>query len=182
MGQIVVGYDGSDCGKAALDRGAASWPRSLGDKVVRRLRLRAAGDLGRRDRRTRGGDRGVRREGDGRGEAAGRGRRGRGRGTSWSPKRAAEALVEVAEAARRADDRRRQLRRGAAEGGDPRLDAVQAAASGRAAGAGRSRPVGARWDPSPQSCRELDAHWGPPRPLAADVEADQLGDCGDEGR
>jgi nucleotide-binding universal stress UspA family protein len=33
MGEIVVGYDGSDCGKAALDEGLRL-AESLGDKVV----------------------------------------------------------------------------------------------------------------------------------------------------
>lgn len=33
MGEIVVGYDGSDCGKAALDR-ALELAKELGDKVV----------------------------------------------------------------------------------------------------------------------------------------------------
>ncbi len=33
MGQIVVGYDGSDCGKAALDQGL-ELARELGDGVV----------------------------------------------------------------------------------------------------------------------------------------------------
>ena len=46
MGQIVVGYDGSACGEAALDRGARAGRRARGPRR-RRLRLRAAGDLGR---------------------------------------------------------------------------------------------------------------------------------------
>jgi len=33
MGEIVVGYDGSDCGKAALDE-ALSLAKGLGDRVV----------------------------------------------------------------------------------------------------------------------------------------------------
>jgi len=33
MGEIVVGYDGSDCGKAALDEGL-QLAKSLGDRVV----------------------------------------------------------------------------------------------------------------------------------------------------
>lgn len=33
MGQIVVGYDGSDCGKAALDK-ALSLADALGDRIV----------------------------------------------------------------------------------------------------------------------------------------------------
>ena len=59
MGQIVVGYDGSDCSRAALDRGTA-YSEGAGRRDRRRLRLLAAGALGRRDRRTRGGDRRTR--------------------------------------------------------------------------------------------------------------------------
>ena len=66
-------------------------------------------------------------------KAAGRRARASRSRSSWSPKRAAEALIEVADAARRADDRRRQLRRPAAEGHDPRLDPEQAPAPVRAA-------------------------------------------------
>src|SRR4029077_2844759 len=45
--------------------------------------------------------------------------------------------------ARRADDRRRQLRRGAAQGRDPRLDPEQIASHRRPTGAGRpGREVG----------------------------------------
>ena len=60
MGHIVVGYDGSDSGKVALDAAvnAGQGPRRPGRA---RLRLRPARQLGRRDRRTRGGDRGARR-------------------------------------------------------------------------------------------------------------------------
>ena len=72
MSQIVVGYDGSDCGEAALDEGSDR--EGAGRRGRRRLRLFAPGALGRRDRRTRGGDRRTGREGAGGGEAAGRGR------------------------------------------------------------------------------------------------------------
>ena len=51
------------------------------------------------------------------------------------PKRGAEALLDVARQRRCADDRRRRGGRGAFERRDPRLDALQVAASDRSAGA-----------------------------------------------
>ena len=132
MSAIVVGYDAQrGAGRRSTPPSCSarhSATRSSSSSATRRR------DLGRRDRRTRGGDRGARREADGRGEGARRnpGRRGRGR---WSPSAAAAALIEVADE-RDARIRRRQLRRAGAEGGDPRLDSVQAPAPGGTAGSG----------------------------------------------
>ncbi len=64
MGQIVVGYDGSDCSRAALEEGLRT-AKALGDEVVVVFGYSPPGTLGRRDRGTRGGDRGTGREGAG---------------------------------------------------------------------------------------------------------------------
>ena len=117
----------------------SSWPRELGDSVVVVFGYAPPGHLGRRDRRTRGGDRGARREDDGRGASSvRRGAASRSR-SSWSPKRAAEALIEVA------DERdARMIVVGSfgdppLKGDDPRLDPEQASAPRRPAGAGGAR-------------------------------------------
>ena len=96
MGQIVVGYDGSACGDAALDS-ALEIAGELGDSVTVVFGYAPARPLGRRDRRTRGGDRGAGREGDGQGQGARRPSRASRSRRSWCAKRAAEALIEVAE-------------------------------------------------------------------------------------
>ncbi len=95
MSEIVVGYDGSACGDAALDAalelaGGSATRSSSSSATPRR-------DLGRRDRRTRGGDRGV----WGEGRSARRGSKRRRSGVEIEialvARRAAEALIEVAE-------------------------------------------------------------------------------------
>ena len=112
MAQIVVGYDGSDCADAALDE-ALEFAGGLGDRIVVVFGYAPPGIWG-----------GEIAEHEEAIEELGakvltRPERGRPSGASRSrlelvAKSGAEALIEVADEARRADDRRRQLRRGAA--------------------------------------------------------------------
>ena len=137
MGAIVVGYDGSACGEAALDA-ALGLAASLGDEVIAVFGYAPPGIWGGEiaEHEEAISELGEKVMGRAREQAA-------GGSVPFSDelvaKRSVDALIERRRRARRADDRRRQLRRAAAQRRDSWIDPQQTPAPGRPAGAGRTR-------------------------------------------
>ena len=136
MSEIIVGYDGSDCGRAALDE-ACGLAKELGDKVVVVFGY-APGGYG-------GGEIPTHREAVEElgekitAEAAERAERaGVEHEVVLMPRKGYHAVIETADERDAPDDRRRQLRRSAPERRHPRLHPEQAAAPRGPAGAGRA--------------------------------------------
>ena len=120
MGQIVVGYDGSDCSRAALDEGRER-PRRLGDEVVVVFGYAPPGLWGGEiaEHEDAIEERGAKVMEEAKQQAA-------EHGVEVEVELVAEARrrrrCRRCRAARRADDRRRQLWGSAVEGDDPWVD------------------------------------------------------------